>query len=304
MTTPLVDLQGPEARPFVQVRALAVACAVLLAAGVVGLFSVGADGQGPAKGDLAIVMAATDKTFAGTSARFTSTGVMSSKSAPSHHAGDIPMLSVQGQFDFARGRGTMAMTVSMVEVELRSTEKTAYVRLKGVPGAQSGTWYALDADEAMQDAEDNPLASLTGPSFGNPDPRVIFDALRKDGVVKRVSQTGHETIGTEQTTVYRIVLDGDVYKEMAVKQGNLPDEAADALQMEDVNLDLFITDAGLVLRNVFQFTVSVQSFSATLTMTTAYSDFGAPVTVEEPPAEQVVRVASIEEFKRLVGGGG
>lgn len=300
MATTLVDMQPAGSSSGAWIRGLAVACALLLVGAVVGLVTVGESGAGSGGGEDAVgVLAAADKTLAATSARFTSEVAIEARGMPA----GVPTMSMKGQIEFSTGRGTFSMSMGPAKVDIRSTGGIAYVSAAGSPmmGLKPGTWYALDADQAT--ATNNPLGSIIGSTMGNPDPRAAFELLREEGVIERVTETGTETIGGEQVHVYRVVVDAAAYERLMADPNAANAEQMALIEFEDVVIDVFISDDGLVRRNVLDLRLGGQGQSVSIKATTNYSDFGAPVEVQEPPADKVVRVGSREELQALIRGG-
>lgn len=303
MTTPLVDLvqEAPaEARrQQAAIRALAVVSVLLLLFGLVGLVTVESDDPGPPEGTpLAIVFSAADKTL-GQSARISMNTEMSFGDKPG------PAITAEGVADFAEKKVLLTMKAAgLFELEMRSDGKTVFVK---VPEAMGNTppgkpWVAIDMSVADKAAAESPMSGLPGASgpMSGTDPGEMLEWLRSHEAVKDAVAVGRVTIRGASTTQYRVTVD---FAALA-KAMDAPDEALGEMEGADFVIDLYVDDDGLIRRETLRIGSNpTGGFAVSAVSTIDFSDFGLDVDVDPPPANQVVKAESLEEFQEMFDGG-
>lgn len=287
------------------VRVLGVVCALLLCGGVAGLVVADEDvapQRAPVEGDASAVVAALERTFAGP-VRFTTISELGIEGMKL--PAGIPAPSLSGHFDFAARRGTMTMAAAPGEsVEQRVTETTTFFRApNGMGRLRPGAWYAVGNDVLASELGETTLAGLSGPSFSAPDPRAAFEFVREQGVIRRVTREGADAIDGDRVTGYRLTLDQDAVQRRLADQQVLPRELAGAVTVTAAVVRVSVSAQGVARRSVLELRMEAGRNAVAVTVRTDYSDFGAPVHVEEPPAAEVVRLQSFREFEEVVRPG-
>ncbi|MDQ1439066.1 MAG: hypothetical protein QOK43_2695 [Acidimicrobiaceae bacterium] len=300
-----VELQGPEAdeaRVRTQSRLLAAAVAVLLVLGVLGVAVVDPVGAGPTGGAaVAAVLAAADKTSAVSTARMSSTTQTSFPGAPA--AGGLTM---DGVVDFAGRRMALTMTLGgLATVETRLAGSVVYIkvpRFGAGPGSAVKTpWVAIDLGKLPPNS---PVSGLTGPTLGTGgDPAHVLKALRTSGLVRSAARSGQADVRGARTDVYRVVLDGQKFVDAVVGGPG----AGGLVRLDSPSLEVYVDGDGLVRRQVLRMQAHMgnrgDGTHVTVVATTDLYDFGLPVDVQPPPADQVTRIDSPDQLNVLLSGG-
>ncbi|MEV4537991.1 hypothetical protein AB0J82_29845 [Asanoa sp. NPDC049518] len=165
-----------------------------------------------------------------------------------------------GNLDPKADKATMTVRVgNSSNIDLRSIGEDAWLQATGVPGVEPGKWLHIDG------------ARLAGTTF---DALPDGDAAGAGKFVERMADVTKSGDGSYQGTIDLTKVAGSgVSVDVLGGKGNaVPFTAAvdDSGRLTELTLDLSSIDPQLGR------------------MTTTYSDFGAPVTVAEPPAAQVV----------------
>jgi hypothetical protein len=165
-----------------------------------------------------------------------------------------------GNLDPKADKATMSVRIGTnSSVDLRSIGEDAWLQATGVPGVEPGKWLHIDG------------ARLAGTSF---DALPDGDAAGAGKFVERMADVTKSGDGTYQGTIdlTKVAGSGVSVDVLGAKGNSVPFTATvdDQGRLTKLTLDLSTIDPNLG------------------TMTTTYSDFGAPVTVAAPPAAQVV----------------
>jgi hypothetical protein len=300
-----VELEAPPPEAARRVRALAALTAVLIVLGLVGLAVIQPGKGGSKAGSLATVLAAVDNTTKATSARM----VSSTKAAIEGSPMKLPSFEVEGLIEFGPPpRSVLTMTAGPARIELVGDGSIAYMTL---PDAIRGKatiatpWVSVDTS-GLDGGE--LLQGLSGASLsGGGDPTATLESLRANGVVQEVTTAGHQTVRGAKTTKYHLVLDPAKYRDdMRSKLSAMPfGDVLAGLEVANPVMDLFVDDDGMVRRFSLDFGMSLamggEKTSFTSNSTTDLFDFGTPVVLPIPPADQVTRMGSIEELFQLLG---
>ena len=264
-------------------RGLGILMALLLAVGVAACGSGTSAQQTP---QAAVVLAASKTNDAGTYKADVTGSV--------DVAGQSMDMSGKGEFDGAQKRGHMSYTMTLqgqdVNMEMVFAYPVIYMHFPPELGPlPSGkTWVKMDLEKLGKQAGVD-LGSLM--QAGQSDPSQGLDVLRGVSDVKAV---GDEDVRGVSTTHYAGVVD---LSKLGAKDPELQaqlDKIAQASGVSRVPVEVWIDDQGLVrrLKQTYEGNGSTQP---SMTMTMDLYDFGAPVTVTEPPAKDVV------DFSTLIG---
>jgi hypothetical protein len=210
--------------------------------------------------------------------------------------------TVSGEGTFDTKEQSMDLTMAIpntaagapTSLDLRMLYPVMYVHLNGrafgteLPSGKS--WVKIDLQKALSSLGVS-LPELE--AGGNQSPTEALAQLRGS---KDAEQVGTETVDGVRTTHYRVkvdleeALDRATPKEREALQGLL-DKAKDAgVDVQGTKVDVWVGADGLVRR-----TTEELGNLGTVTMT--FSDYGTPVAVEAPPADETIDVSG------LLGGG-
>lgn len=231
-------------------------------------------------------------------------GTSKSKSAKfsmeGNFGGQATKASGQGRFD--GDNSAMSMTMDMVgqQMEMRFLNKTLYVKMPAAAAAGKA-WIKLSADgsDPMSKALGGSLDKMSGQS----DPTQVLDQISKAGKITKSEQT---TLDGKPATHYTVDVD---FAKLADQQapGGLPAAAAEQLKGKNVHfpIDIWLNSDQLPVQIKMDMTPMMTALGAPgsaaaagMVMTMHYSDWGTPVDVQAPPADQV------GDFSDLGGLGG
>jgi hypothetical protein len=191
------------------------------------------------------------------------------------------------------GDGTtaqMTMTIpSLGAIEERIVDGTVYMNFGDLPFASelgSTPWVSISVDE---------LGQKTGTDFGaladqaqSSGPQQGLEYLQ--GLSGDVEKVGDDTVAGEHATHYRAQID---YAKVAEKlpEGATRDKLAG---LGAVPADVWIDDQDRVVKMQFAIDGSgLGASGATAQMTMEITDFGVPVDVQPPPADQTTDLSSL-----------
>src|SRR5579884_193431 len=161
-----------------------------------------------------------------------------------------------------------------------------YVRITFLSGKlPSGkTWMKLELSSLAQ-------ASGGIGSLGQTDPQQYLQQLLASSTTQKV---GTDTIQGEQMTHYTTTVDP------AAKLGSVPAaqraevrQALTRLGMRSLPVDVWVDSRGLLRRLTVSVDVGKAPQGASMTMTLDFRDFGTPVDITAPPADQVFDATSL-----------
>jgi len=223
-------------------------------------------------------------------------------------------LTADGVTDFGTGDSQLTMYIDgplgsalSDGIETRRVDDVVYTRLpSGYPGvSESKPWLAIDTSK-LGGAGGSPL-DLTGQA----DPTKALAYL--ETVSSDVREVGADSIRGTDTTHYRATLDPaksvdvngkeipaglrDAMKQLAGLFGPIPADiwidADGRLRRERIKLDF-----GKIFRGILGDTGS-KADDAVITETLDFYDFGTPVHVEAPPADEVSHLPNASDFPSL-----
>lgn len=254
---------------------LTVAVTLLFLLSVVGLVIVDAAGGGT------VLTSAAEATTAEGSARMT-------MEMSFEIGADRTTMTADGLVDFSeeRARMTMRSAAFSAPLELVSQGNTVYIQATAPPFAEQAAgkpWLAYDASGYAP--------GFGGDAVGGADPRGLLRLLEERGVAGDVRQGGREQVRGVPTTRY--TADVDVQALLGEFDGPQFRETAEALEDAEATITVWIGAEDVVRRSsmAMRFRVEGQSFATTVTM--ELFDFGVPVDVVVPPADQVHQVEDI-----------
>ena len=202
-----------------------------------------------------------------------------------------------GEFDFARGRGTISMQSPAMMTEVFLPPAT-YIKLTNII-ANSGSmlpkgksWIAVPDTESG-----DPASSLFGSPEGDANPAGLLAALM--AVSSSVRKLGPSVIRGVPVTGYALTIDSA--KAAALPGANRADVESLLKSFGGAKfpVDVWVDGQNLVRRETLTLTLPNGSAptGSKLTLTTDFYDFGVPVRVSAPPASEVIQMS--QAFKSL-----
>jgi hypothetical protein len=202
-----------------------------------------------------------------------------------------------GAIDF--GHNAMQLNVTYATGAEQLKEQAIY--LNGVayvnPGNALGhllpgkSWVSLDLGQQALGSPSSSLDSGTG-SLGN-DPAGVLHALGQDG--NTATDIGSSTIDNMTVEGYEVHVDSATI-EKDIAQETLPAWLREELQHvsnPSVDYKVYIDGSGLLTRLTTDTTETVSGQTVTDDMTLDFLDYGVPVNVTAPPADQVAPFQSL-----------
>ena len=252
--------------------------------GLAGALLVALIASGCGGGSLSLdpVASAADRTLDKQTGRFELAIVVS---APQ---GGQTSIAGAGSFDADRQAAAITMSVPGIGtgsgVEMRMIYPVTYMRLGAFALSPGKTWIKVDLQKAA-----NTLGVKLPQVGGNPSPA---DALAQLRGSKNAKKLGTETIDGVKSTHYRVKVDLDKALARATPQQrkalkNLIRAAKrDGVDVVPKHVDVWIGDDGLVRR--FN-----EKFGSVGTLVMTFSDYGKPVDIEAPPADETLAFPTI-----------
>jgi hypothetical protein len=203
---------------------------------------------------------------------------------------DVP---IEGAVDFEHQAASLSVDMSSLgggvmsgSMEMRIVDGSMYMNMGSLLGARAGAvlhgkdWVSVD------------LAAMGGEG-STQNPADMLQALRGAGDVRLV---GHDEIDGTDTDHYRA--DIDVQKAMAEVPEKYRDIADQGLKVlgRSFPIDVWIDGDGLPRRFAIDLEVPGKG---SVKESIDYSDYGADVSIEAPPADQV---QSMDDFQRVASG--
>jgi hypothetical protein len=261
------------------VLAVGAAALVLVTGGIAAAFVLGQSGDASAQ--KAVATAATQ--------------TLNAQSADMSMSMDMSFMGVHetitgtGAFDYPDHRGTMTMTLPIGGTQ--RTEQaiydgtTIYVNVGDLaPGLPSGKqWISEDISKIESAGPALNAGGLDNGTFG--DPAAMLQQLKSiGGSVTSLGPTTYEgTAVTEYTaTLPASVLQGEIGQLPASLQKDMS-----AVHIPDIKMDVYITSDNLLKAMHMPMSFSVDGQSISMDMTMSFSNYGTPVTVTPPPADEV-----------------
>ncbi|WP_198958399.1 MULTISPECIES: hypothetical protein [Amycolatopsis] len=227
-----------------------------------------------------LVLASSGKADQVQTAKFTLTGTV---------AGQRLDASGEGRFTGPSPAMTMTMNAAGQSQEMRVVDKVLYLKLPPEQAAQAvegGKPWA----KIPEDSEAGKAIGASMDQAAQGDPTQMLEQIQQAGTITRSEQT---TLDGQQVSHYWV--DIDVAKATgSLKMGELPPEVLDKLKNSGAVLpmEVWLNADQLPVQVTQDLTPLMQAAGAPAeaqhaTMTMKYRDWGAPVNVTAPPADQV-----------------
>lgn len=257
-----------------------------------GILTVLTDDGGGDADPVALLSAAPDAVREAGSARMSMTMSFAGEGFNVEMAGT-------GVVDFETGAGTFEMNVLGQTIEMRTDGETVWMHLPDpIPGSPiTAPWIAVPADQLQSSPQAGAgIDSATG----------MLDALR--GIGGDVEEVGGDVIDGVEVTHYHVVVDLRDAIAAAPEVSRARAEAAlqqfSQLGATEMPIDVWITDGGLPIRQIMRWApegVAGVPDGFEMEMRVDLSDFGTPVEVEAPPADQVQTIDPMQ-LQQIFGG--
>lgn len=192
----------------------------------------------------------------------------------------------EGAADFVHKAIDLKLALPQGSAEFRVIGGTLYLKIPtNAGGASSKPWKKIDLVELKK------AGSSTSSSFFTDDPTTMLTQLR--GVSKKVTTVGTDTIDSAATTHYRAVVDLAAAAEKSGNSSARVQQLEKRLGTDTATVDVWIDQQNRVRQ--FRETVPMKPASGAsgkAVVTLDLSDFGTPVHVTAPPANDVQDVTS------------
>ncbi|WP_019808925.1 hypothetical protein [Saccharomonospora halophila] len=194
-------------------------------------------------------------------------------------------MRAEGQARYAGADTAMSMTMDIQgqPMEMRMVDRTMYMKMPQGQGAALGAETGKPWVEMSLDG-DNPMAEAMGGAdmAEQSDPTRILEQLEQFG--GEIVDTRETTLDGEQVTRYTVEL--DMAKAATMMGGEQLRAEPQPSQGTTIPMELYLDSANLPVRIEMDMEVMGQSSS----MVMNYTDWGTPVTIEAPPADQVAQL--------------
>ncbi|MEQ0560227.1 hypothetical protein ABJI51_14155 [Amycolatopsis sp. NEAU-NG30] len=214
-------------------------------------------------------------------------------------AGQTVNASGAMSFDAANTKFALKTTTGGETTEMRLVDKVMYIKLPASDQKELGTdktWAKVSPDGT--DPVSQALGGALAQSAEQGDPSKMLEQISKTGRIVSSDQT---QLNGEQVNHYKVEL--DVAKAIDQFTGSVPaaarDKLTDMLKGKDIKIpaELWLNKDNLPLQVTMDQGPMMQALGAPgatdAKFTMKYTDWGTPVDVAAPPADQVVDIAEL-----------
>ncbi|MEC3981613.1 hypothetical protein [Amycolatopsis sp. H20-H5] len=197
-------------------------------------------------------------------------------------AGPVGTTTGKGQLKFDKPVA-MQMTMSDprggADTEMELVDNIVYLKIPQLRQFASKPWFKIDPNGT--DPLSKTFGAMISMSDQYSDPTKQLDQLKSAGTLTGVTE---EQVNGEQTTHYAITVDvrkmADSVTDPTAKQLVL---AAAAQGIDHYPVDMWVNSAHLPVKEV----IDMPAAAGRQTTTVNYSDWGGPVDIQAPPADQI-----------------
>jgi hypothetical protein len=208
-------------------------------------------------------------------------------------------VSANGAFDFAHYTGTLTMNIAAAGQQLSEQAiydgPTIYVNVSGlVAGGLPNGKQWVSADIGQFESATNGFGNMS--TFG--DPATMLQQLQSAGGT--VTSLGPTTYEGSSVTEYSVSIPPSV---LEGEMGRVPSSLQQGLSgvnLPDIEADVYIGSDNLLKAIHMPMTFSVAGQSMSMDMTMSFSNYGTPVSVTPPPANEVM---PLSQLGGALGGG-
>jgi hypothetical protein len=209
-----------------------------------------------------------------------------------------------GSVDFATGATDVSVTygglreLTGTQIREISTGGQVYVQFSGPAFASlgaDGRWVTVPVGTGPGSADGG---------LSQSDPSGMLQALAADG--DTVTPTGPSTVDGVAVDTYHVTID-KAAAERRVAGAGLPPAASRAAEQflsgADLSMDVAVDPSGSTVRQVtVDLDASLGGLQATGSVVERFSDYGTPVSITPPPADQVVPLQQLGQQARAAAG--
>jgi hypothetical protein len=275
--------------------ALAVAAAVV-AAVCVAVSVVVVLGGGATTNASAAVIDAVNSSLAGKTAHVTLTESV-------QEAGQGFTVNGTGTIDFNQNaldlQASGNVAGQQLNLELMYVGGTMYLQIPGISQVEPGrSWVSLDLSSIANQSGGGGAGALG--SGGNP--TATLQLLAQQG--NTVTPIGSSTVDGVDVQGYQVTLSRAAI-EAELAKANLPSwmrQAASNVNIGDTSYKVYVDGHGLLRREAISMQIGVSSQQAAVSVQMDFTDYGAPVNVQAPPADQVVDFSTFLQDAQAASG--
>ncbi|MFD8499488.1 hypothetical protein [Amycolatopsis sp. NPDC059657] len=201
-----------------------------------------------------------------------------------------------GQAEYSGANSKMAMTMDMMgmQIEMRLVDKVVYMKMPEALRAKSGMtkeWAKVSLDDAA--ASKQAFGADFNQLLEQNNPAKTLEQIKDAGTIKKSEKT---TLDGQPVNHYSVDLDFEKMKNNM--PSGIPAEAVDQLKGKNliIPMELFVNadnlpvkiemDMGPMMKEIAGDSPQAKQMGE-MKMTMKYTDWGGPVDVQAPPADQV-----------------
>lgn len=205
-------------------------------------------------------------------------------------------IKAEGEGNFDAENPTMSMTMAMPDtpgvpsgdIEMRMVDGDVYMKMPNATGGKP--WQKMSMDDVSGEAG---MSSITE----NSDPTKVLENLQAAGA--EIKDSEKTDLDGQSVTHYTVEIDPGKMMESMGGQGMDPQASAMFQNMDPIPMDLYLNDENLPVHIEMEMDLGKMAEEAgadmsgapsgdmTMKMVMTYSDWGTPVTVEAPAADEV-----------------
>ncbi|GAB3484939.1 hypothetical protein [Amycolatopsis cihanbeyliensis] len=190
----------------------------------------------------------------------------------------------EGRFDSENPAMSMTMDMLGQNMEMRLVGDALYIKQPQATGDKPWTKASKDSNDPMSRAMGGKIEEMTSQM----DVRNALDQVKAAGTIKSSEQT---ELNGQPATHY--VIDLDFQKLLEQESANLPQGMNEQMagKVDKLPMELWLSEDELPLQVTMDMAKVMEAAGAPAgqggKVTMTYSDWGAPVNIEAPPADQV-----------------
>jgi hypothetical protein len=200
-------------------------------------------------------------------------------------ASDTANGAAEMTFDFSGLPAALTKNGSTAEAVI--VDKQMYMKLpflaNQLPSGKQ--WFKLDLEKALKATGADPTSS-----FGQTDPQQWLQQLLASGNTETI---GTETVDGEQMTHYRTQIDPTNMGQVPANERASVKQALAQMGLSKIPVDVWVDSQGLLRRMSLSVQFGKAMGNGSMAMTMNLSQFGAPVSITAPPADQVFDATSL-----------
>jgi hypothetical protein len=271
-------------------RGLLIAAVVLL---LLGIGAAIAKHSSTSKTSSSVILAASSKTKAAGSSKFTADIQINS-------GGQSLSFTMDGVVDSIKKLASITINTAGTQTEIRTIDGIEYFHSELATLPDGKQWVQIDP-KALG------INTAAADAAGSSDPMSELELL--GGLKGDPTVVGHEQLDGVPVTHYSMTIDFTAILDK-LAQGSKAlgsdtllkglDQLRKITDLSHIPAEAWLDDNGLVREFKFSMHISVSGNTVDEVATMRFSDFGTPVTVEAPPADQVVSFNDVPDvFKQL-----